>query len=53
MYLRLVIVNASSSLKDGEIYKELFRESLNRQPFFQQVVNTMSEVSVGMVDDII
>ncbi|MGG1330208.1 ABC transporter ATP-binding protein [Bacillus tropicus] len=40
-------------IKDGEIYKELFRESLNRQPFFQQVVNIMSEVSGGMIDDII
>lgn len=40
-------------IKDGEIYKELFCESLNRQPFFQQVVNIMSEVSGGMVDDII
>lgn len=40
-------------IKDGAIYKELFRESLNRQPFFQKVVNIMSEVSGGMVDDII
>ncbi|QDZ77269.1 ABC transporter ATP-binding protein [Bacillus cereus] len=40
-------------IKDGEIYKELFRESLNRQLFFQKVVNIMSEVSGGMVDDII
>lgn len=40
-------------IKDGEIYKELFRESLSHQPFFQQVVNIMSEVSGGMVDDII
>ncbi|PGA90174.1 ABC transporter ATP-binding protein [Bacillus toyonensis] len=40
-------------IKDGEIYKELFREPLGRQPFFQQVVNIMSEVSGGMVDDII
>lgn len=40
-------------IKDGEIYKELFRGDLGRRPFFQQVVNIMSEVSGGMVDDII
>ncbi|PEU75644.1 bacitracin ABC transporter ATP-binding protein [Bacillus cereus] len=40
-------------IKDGELYKELYREKLTRKQFFQRVVNVMSEVSGGMVDDII
>ncbi|MCQ6531230.1 ABC transporter ATP-binding protein, partial [Bacillus mycoides] len=40
-------------IKDGELYKELYREKLTRKQFFQRVVNVMSEISGGMVDDII
>ncbi|MCD2334451.1 ABC transporter ATP-binding protein [Bacillus cereus] len=40
-------------IKDGELCKELHRRELTRKQFFQQVVDIMSSISGGAMDDII
>ncbi|AJQ57584.1 ABC transporter ATP-binding protein [Bacillus thuringiensis] len=40
-------------IKDGELCKELHRRKLTRKQFFQQVVDVMSSISGGVMDDVI
>ncbi|HDR4763980.1 MULTISPECIES: ABC transporter ATP-binding protein [Bacillus cereus group] len=40
-------------IKDGELCKELHRWKLTRKQFFQQVVDVMSSISGGVMDDVI
>ncbi|WML34882.1 ABC transporter ATP-binding protein [Clostridium sp. OS1-26] len=40
-------------IKDGELYKELHRSRLTRKQFFQQVVDVMSAISGGSVNEAI
>ncbi|MED0962243.1 ABC transporter ATP-binding protein [Bacillus paramycoides] len=40
-------------IKDGELCKELYRGKLTRKQFFQQVVDVMSVISGGALDDFI
>ncbi|PEB89175.1 MULTISPECIES: ABC transporter ATP-binding protein [Bacillus cereus group] len=40
-------------IKDGELYKELYRGELTRKQFFQQVVDVMSSISGGAISELI
>ncbi|EEL26441.1 ABC transporter ATP-binding protein [Bacillus cereus] len=40
-------------IKDGELYKELYRGESTRKQFFQKIVDVMSSISGGMADDLI
>ena len=40
-------------VQDGELCKELHHGELTRKQFFQQVVDVMSVISGGAIDDVI
>jgi putative ABC transport system ATP-binding protein len=40
-------------IKDGELYKELYRGELTRRQFFQQVVDVMSSISGGAISELV
>ena len=40
-------------IKDGKLYTELRRGELTRKQFFQQLIDVMSTISEGSVDDVI
>ncbi|MEI4803231.1 ABC transporter ATP-binding protein [Bacillus sp. NPDC077411] len=40
-------------IKDGELFKELYKGELTRKQFFERVLDVMSTISGGAVDDVI
>ncbi|MCU5428979.1 ABC transporter ATP-binding protein [Bacillus cereus] len=40
-------------IKDGELYRELYRGTLTRKQFFQQIIDVMSVISGGTAHDIV